>query len=154
MSEAGKVWAWIVGVLLVLGVGVFLGKLVLFPSHVANKAVDTAYGVTDKTLNADNALTNYEKFKDLYNGAKAQVMNIQNTKKSMADLKATYGVPTTWTKDVRDQQAFLQQNLDGYMMQYQSLVKEYNADSSKLNRNLFKDKNLPAELPLDYTQLQ
>jgi hypothetical protein len=134
-------------------VGVLI-KVLFFPAHVANKAVDTATGVVDQTLDADNAIANYEQFKDLYNGAKAQAQNIKNAEKSIEDLKALYGDPSTWTKDVREEYAFLKQNMDGYLMQYQSIVKEYNANSSKVNRSLFKDKDLPAELPLDYKELQ
>lgn len=144
----------IIGVLFLLsfiGVGV---KILFFPAHLAEKAVDTAEGVVDSTLNADNALFNYENFKDLYNGAKSQKMNIENTNKQIAELKEMYGEPSTWSEDVRDDHAHLKENIAGYEMMYQNLVKQYNSDSSKLNRNLFKDNNLPSELPLDYNELQ
>jgi uncharacterized protein YggE len=154
MKSATKAWVLGIGIVLLLSVAIIVTKIVFFPTHVANKAVDTAHGVVDKTLNADNAISNYEMFKDLYNSAKAQAQNIKNTQKSIDDLKAMYGDPSTWSKDIREEYNYLRQNLDGYLMQYQSIVKEYNSNSSKINRNLFKDKNLPSELPLDYTQLQ
>lgn len=153
MREGTKIWGKIVGIVFLLAIAGIITKVVFFPVHVADKAVDTANGVVDKTLNADNVLQNYENFKDLYHDAKSQVMNIETAKKSMEQIKETYGDPSTWTKDVRENYNFQQQNINGYMMQYQSLVKEYNSDSSKMNKNLFKDKNLPSELPLDYTQL-
>jgi len=145
-----------IGVAVVIGIlltSLFM-RVVLFPAHVADKAMDTAEGVVDQTLNANNALFNYENFKDLYNGAKAQKANIENTLKKMDDLKEMYGEPTEWTKDIREEHSFMKDTLSGYEMQYQSLVKEYNSDSSKLNRNLFKDNNLPEELPLDYSEIQ
>ena len=132
-------------------VGVLV-KIVFFPAHVANQVVNTAQDAVDKTINADNAIFNYEQFKDQYNDAKAQIANIEQDKKDMENLKNTYGEPNTWTKDIRDQQQHFQENLDGHNMMYQSIVKEYNSNSSKINRKLFKDKNLPSELPLDYTQ--
>ncbi|WP_242289177.1 MULTISPECIES: hypothetical protein [unclassified Bacillus cereus group] len=144
-------------IILTLFVLSFVGvavKVIFFPAHVANKAVDTTTGVIDKTLNTDNALTNYEQFKDGYNGAKAMVQNIKNAEKSLKDIESLYGEPNTWTKDIRSKHSFLQQNIDGYLMQYQSIVKDYNSNSSKVNRNLFKDKNLPSELPVDYKELK
>jgi len=38
-------------------------------------------------------------------------------------------------------------------MMYQKIVQEYNADSQKLNRNLFKSKSLPYMLPDDYKMI-
>lgn len=154
MKSAVKTWAMIFGIVLLLTIAGIVVKVVFFPAHVADTAIDTAYGVVDQTLNANNALVNYEAFKDLYNGAKQQAANIKSAEQQIENLKATYGDPKTWTKDIREEHAFLQQNLEGYKMQYQSIVKQYNSDSSKLNRNLFKDKNLPAELPLDFKELQ
>jgi hypothetical protein len=144
-------------ILLILFAFTFLGvgiKLFFFPAHVAEKTVETAEGVVDQTLNADNAIANYEQFKDGYNGAKAMAQNIANSEKSIVDLKDWYGEADTWTKDMREEYAFLNQTMEGYKMQYQSIVKDYNSNSSKLNRNLFKDSDLPAELPLDYKEIK
>lgn len=143
----------ILGVLLVCII-VIGTKIIFFPVNVADKVIDTANGVVDKTLNANNAIINYEQYKDLYNGAKSQVQNIKNSEKGIADLKNLYGESPTWSKDVRQDYSHLKENIDGYSMQYQSLAKEYNSNSSKVNRNLFKDKSLPIELPLDYNLLK
>lgn len=150
----GKALGWFFAIIIGVSVLGLAAKIVLFPLFVAHKATDTAKGVVSKTLNADNAIFNYEKFKDLYNGSKQQVQNINDTQQSIDKLKETYGSPDSWTKDVREQFNFLNQTLEGYKQQYNRTVSDYNSDSSKLNRTLFKDKNLPAELPLDYTQLQ
>ncbi|MFC8686049.1 hypothetical protein [Brevibacillus porteri] len=144
---------WI-GVLLFLLLAGLLAKSILFPAHVANKAADTAYGVVDKTLNAENALYNYENFQNLYQGAKQQASNIENAKSSIKRLKEVYGEDTsTWDKEATEQLNLALQNIDGYAMQYQRIVAEYNADSKKLNRNLFKDKELPYELPISHEEL-
>jgi hypothetical protein len=133
----------------------FIGKAILFPAKVANNVADTAIGVVDKTLNADNALFNYENFHNMYQGAKQQVVNIKNNEKSLTRLKETFGEDVSkWPKDTRQELYHTQQTIDGYKMQYERIASDYNADSKKFNRNLFKDKNLPFELPLDYTQLK
>lgn len=154
MKTSTKVWLWIIGIGIVFGIFGLIFKIVLFPSYVANKAVDTGYGIVDKTMNADNALFNYEQYYDLYQGAKQQVMNINNCQKQIDNLKKTYGEDTSkWTKDIRNDFAFQQQTIEGYLMQYQKIVSEYNSNSQKLNRNLFKAKELPYELPLNYKEL-
>jgi len=150
-----KLWMWFIIALVAISVLGFVGKIILFPAKVAQNAADTAYGVVDKTLNADNALFNYENFHNMYQGAKQQVVNIKNNEKSLNSLKETFGEDTSkWSKDTRQEYYHIKQTIDGYKMQYESIVSRYNADSQKFNRNLFKDKDLPYELPLDYNQLK
>ena len=72
----------------------------------------------------------------------------------MQTLKDTYGEDAMkWPKDVRGDYSNLQQNIEGYKMMYQKIVQEHNADSQKLNRNLFKSKSLPYMLPDDYKMI-
>lgn len=155
MKTSTKVWLWILGIGFVFGIFGLILKVVLLPSYVANKAVDTGYGIVDKTLNADNALFNYEQFYDLYQGAKQQTINIKNCQTQIDNIKKIYGEDSSkWTKDIRNELAFQQQTLEGFQMQYQKIVSEYNSNSQKLNRNLFKAKELPYELPLNYMEIE
>ena len=133
---------------------VLVVKIVVLPLFVADQVVESGKGVVSKTLDSDNVIFNYENFHNLYQGAKQQAANIQNTDKSIQNLKDTYGEPSTWNEETQKENQHLQENKDGYLLMYQKIVSEYNADSAKLNRKLFKDKNLPAELSQDYTQLQ
>lgn len=155
MKNYLKTW-WAV-LLLVLAVGgivfaISVGALVTKP---ATSAVSTASGVIDKTLNADNALFNYENFHDLYRKTEQQVANIRSSQQAIDRLKETYGADAAiWPKDVRSELAHLTQTLDGHKMQYERLVSEYNANSSKINRSLFKGTSLPSELPQDFSQFQ
>jgi gas vesicle protein len=145
---------WFILILVGLSTLGLLIKFILFPFFVADKASEAAHDVVEKTLDADNVLHNYEMFKDLYNGAKQQAMNIQNSETAIQTLKDTYGEASTWTEDIRDEYNFQAQTLESYKQQYQRTVSDYNSNASKLNRNLFKDKNLPEELPLYHKQLQ
>lgn len=153
-----KFCAWFAGWMLLFFTVAFVLKIIFFPAHLANAVVDaatnTTTGVINKTLNANNALFNYENFHNMYQGAKQQVININNAEQQINQLKQTFGEPTKWDKDTKAQYNLLLQNVDGYKMQYNRIVSDYNADSKKLNRDLFKDRSLPYELPLDYKQLQ
>lgn len=154
MKKGIKWYFGLLGILILLMIVGTIFRFLVFPLFVVQKVQDSAEKVVSKTLDSDNVLFNYENFKDLYNGAKQQVANIKKAKKSMDDLKSLYGEDAkNWTKDVRQQQAFLQENVDGYSMQYQNIASRYNSDSKKLNRNLFKDKELPYEIPLNSDEL-
>jgi len=154
MKSIAKIWLAVLGVVFIFGVVGFVGKAILFPVHVLDKTAETGYGIVDKTLNADNAIFNYEQFHDLYQGAKQQAMNITNCKNQINNLKETYGEDASqYPKYVRSDFAFQQQNLEGYLLQYQKIVSEFNSNSKKLNRELFKAKELPYQLPLDYNEL-
>ena len=154
MKSLAKIWLVVLGIIFILGVVGFVGKVVLFPVHVLDKTAETGYGIIDKTLNADNVLFNYEQFHDLYQGAKQQAVNIFNSKNQINNLKETYGEDASkYTKDVRSDLSFQQQTLEGYLLQYQKIVSEFNSNSKKLNRELFKAKELPYQLPLDYKEL-
>jgi len=154
MKSLVKIWLLVLGMIFAIGLVGFIGKVVLFPVHVLDKTAETGYGIVDKTLNADNVLFNYEQFHDLYQGAKQQAVNITNSKNQISTFKETYGEDASkYTKDVRNDLSFQQQNLEGYLLQYQKIVSEFNSNSQKLNRELFKSKELPYQLPLDYREL-
>lgn len=131
----------------------FLNLIGIF-SFFTDQVTDTAAGVVDQTLDADNVLTNYEQFKDDYHNAKAVAENVRTAEASMQEIKDMYGDPANWTESIRKEYNFNKQTRDGILMQYQAIVKTYNANSEKLNRNLFKDKNLPYQLPLNIADLQ
>jgi len=154
MKSIAKIWLLVLGMFVAIGVIGFIGKVVLFPVHVLDKTAETGYGIVNKTLNADNAIFNYEQFHDLYQGAKQQTVNITNSKNQINMLKETYGEDASkYPKDVRNDLSFQQQTLEGYLIQYQKIVSEFNSNSKKLNRELFKSKELPYQLPLDYKEL-
>lgn len=149
----GKVVALVIGGFFAISVIGLLLKFLLFPLLVAEKVSETAHGVVEQTLNADNALSNYEQFKDLYNGAKQQSANIKSIEDQIQELKNMYGEPTEWSDGIREDYNFLNQTMEGHKQQYQRIISDYNSNASKLNRNLFKDSDLPSELPLDYNEL-
>lgn len=146
----------ITGFLTVVVFMIFLFFLHLFGivSFFADQVTDTTADVVDQTLDADHVLANYEQFKDDYHNAKAIAENVRTAEASMQEVKDMYGDPATWTESVRKEYNFNKQTRDGILMQYQSIVKTYNANSEKLNRNLFKDKNLPYQLPMNIADLQ
>lgn len=134
-------------VILVLVGGLFL-RVALLPLFVAERAVSTTEGVIGKTINADSALRNYEFFHDTYQAVQQQQANISDVDKQIAALKAEYGGKPRpeWDRAGKDRLAFLEDTRNGYVMNHNRLVADYNANSMKLNRRLFKDRGLPYTL--------
>lgn len=65
------------------------------------------------------------------------------------NIKATYGTDAAkWPKDVRQDLSFQEETKTGYVTMCNRLATEYNANSKKLNKSLFKDWNLPDQVPL------
>jgi hypothetical protein len=123
-----------------------VGKIVLYPFFVADKAVDTAYDVTKKTLDADNVLENYHWFKQQvqdFNGIEKQ---IQDMEQQVESFKQEAGSRKDWTFVDKDQYQQMTTNLIGLKQQRENIRKDYNARSQMYDRALFKTKDLPYEL--------
>lgn len=148
MKSAFKIFGAVVLISFVLGVMGFVAKVVLFPAHVANAGVDTAYGVVDKTLNADNAIYNYEWFKKEYADYISLKNKVQLSQQSLDSYTSTLPKEREkWTSDDKNELSRLNTILLGQKQQLQDLISEYNAKSQMANRTIFKTGDLPQQLP-------
>jgi len=141
-----KVGAWLTAVLIVISLIGFGMRTVLFPTHVANKAVDTAYQITDKTLNADNVIYNYEWFKRQYNDYLAINNKVRNAELAVKEFNDSVGPRDKWTFEDKTESARLQSIVTGLKQQRQDIISEYNAKSQMANRSIFKTGDLPEQL--------
>lgn len=141
-----KVGAWLTAIFLVVSLIGFGMKTVLFPAHVANKTVDTAYQITDKTLNADNVIYNYEWFKRQYNDYLAINNKVKNAEITVKEFNDSAGPRDKWTFEDKTESARLQSIVTGLKQQRQDIVSEYNAKSQMANRSIFKTGDLPEQL--------
>ena len=91
-------------------------------------------GVAEKTFNADNIINNYEWYFDAYGEVKAKTPQIHQHQKYLE------------TETDRDEKNHLRMELAAMQNSCRELVAKYNANSSKANRSLFKDHNLPLKL--------
>lgn len=97
--------------------------------------VATAPGrVINKTLQTDNIIFNYERFFDVNANYESRVSQIKEHKSLLAE-----------TSDSAEK-TNLRIELSAMKQSCRELANGYNADSRKLNRGLFKDRNLPYEL--------
>lgn len=90
--------------------------------------------IVSKTLDADNMIQNYEWFHDANGNYMARVAQIKQFK----SLNATETDPQEKVR-LRIEMAAIQQSC-------RDLSRRYNANSSKMNRGLFRERSLPDQL--------
>lgn len=146
IGTVGKIILVSIVAVVVLSVAGIILRAVLLPVHMANKTVDTAYGVVDKVMNADNALSNYEWFKQQYEDYKAIQAKLKKADASITKFEESAGDRDKWTFEDKNEHSRLTTISDGIRYQMEDIKAQYNAKSKMLSRNLFKDKNLPYQL--------
>lgn len=128
-TESGGVLrlvAGIIGLFLALGLILRLGNMGIC-------------GVADRTFDADNIIFNYEQFFDVSERHKAKVSDIDAHSELVKIAK---------TEGDRKELSRLRMELAALKSSCRALASEYNADSQKMNRTIFKSNNLPHTLPL------
>lgn len=119
-------------------------KVLMFPANTATNLLNTAYDASNKTLNADNAIYNYEWFKKQYEDIQATSKKIDNIKVQLDSFVSFAGDRSTWTFEDKQQYSTLQSTLLGTQNYYESAVAEYNARAKMANRNIFINSILPS----------
>lgn len=126
----------------VIAVG-FVLKIVFFPVHTASKLIETGYDTVDKTLNADNAIYNYEWFKTQKEAIDATNKKLEIAVKAVETFKAYAGDRKDWTFEDKGEDARLRAVAQGTEGALKDMIAEYNARAKMANRNIFQDGILP-----------
>lgn len=102
--------------------------------------------ITNKVINADSAIENYEWFKRQEHQIKSMYSQEEIQKKSLNDYLEMVGRDSSkWTQQDKSQINFLRTVLDGTRVQVNNMVAEYNARSCMKHKSLFKN-NLPTNI--------
>lgn len=124
-----------IGVVALLSVGGF-----------AMTVINTSQEVTQKTLDADNVIYNYEWFKRQYNDYIAIEKKIHESERSLQRFEELAGERDKWSREDKQEWSRLAGIVDGLKYQKEDIVSEYNAKSEMANRNIFKTNDLPEQL--------
>lgn len=126
--------------LVILGAAGWGIKAVLLPAKTVTTQIDSAGDIISKTYDADNAIYNYEWFKQQYEDIQASERVISNTNAELTSYRELYGNVSTWDWQTKQSYNSMNSKYLGQQNYYEELVAEYNARSSMANRNIFKDK--------------
>jgi hypothetical protein len=116
-------------------------KLIFFPIKTVDKLIETAYQVQDKTLNADNAIYNYEWFKQTFEDIQALGNQYRGMEKNIEEYKQTMKEP--WGFEEKQEYARLLSVKQGLFNRLEQVAADYNARAKMANRKIFADKILP-----------
>jgi hypothetical protein len=135
----------ILGIVLITFAGIGL-KAILFPVNTASQSIDTAYEVIGKTMTGENAISNYEWFKE-QEAYIRQCLKNEEIAKEEWDLFVS-SLPTErdkWSSQDKDEEASLRNSYYALQKLTNKAMEDYNAKSSMANRAIFKD-NLPSNI--------
>lgn len=127
---------------LLVGISIAL-KIFLFPVHVIDSVGNTAYDAVSKTINADNAIYNYEWFKSRYEEIQATKNQLVNTRESLDSFLASAWERKMWTFEDKIEHSRLNTVYLGQKNYLESIIAEYNARGKMANRAMFSDGILP-----------
>lgn len=136
MKLIGIFIALVIGFFALWGVGIALG-LFTVPWHAAGNIVDTKHDVIDKVVNADNAIYNYEWFKQRYEDIQANKAKIVIADKAVLDFEASAGARTNWDFQDKQEDARLRSIAQGLRGHQEQVIADYNARAKMATRNIF-----------------
>lgn len=123
-----------------LGMGL---RILFFPASVATNMIDTAYDANKKIINADNAIYNYEWFKQKYQDIEATKRQYKLAKANHDAFRTELGARADWTFEDKNEDARLNAVVLGLQTNLESQIGDYNARASMATRNIFEDTVLP-----------
>jgi hypothetical protein len=129
-----KLAGWIILGCVALGAVGLVGRLACAPVKVAHKALDSAEGVLDRTIAPDNVIHNYEWFHDASRAVAARAAQI-------AAHRSLAGEVT----DPAERQR-MRVEIAGMQQTCRDLAAQYNANTAKVNRDLFRGRTAPASI--------
>lgn len=136
-----KLYFKIIGIVALIVVAIIGAKVFLAPLFLANTVVtaasSTTKGIVQKTLNADNALHNYEWFHDVHQSFGRRLGDIEAHAAIMAEVKG---------EGDKEELSRLRIEHAGIRQTCRDLAAKYNSNSEKMNTSIFKGWSLPDNL--------
>lgn len=121
-------------------------KVVLFPVNTLDQSIDTAYDVMKKTVNAENAIYNYEWFKEQEAYIRQCLTNEEIAKEEYdLFLEMLPENRESWDRNDKQEESSLRNSYYALQKLTNKAIEDYNARSEMANRNIFKD-NLPSNI--------
>lgn len=142
MKTTGIILAVMAGLIFLGAVGFGL-KILFFPVHTAGLELQTAYDAASQTLNADNAIYNYEWFKRQKESIEAIKQKLVISQDAVLSFEQSAGERKDWTFEDKGEDARLRAVSQGIESQLKDVIAEYNARTKMANRAIFQDGILP-----------
>ena len=142
MKTFGVIMASILGIGAIVAVSLLI-KVIFFPVHTAQQELNTAYDAVSKTINADNAIYNYEWFKQTHEDIEATKRKLDNASITLDVFKEEAGPRVDWTFEDKTESSRLGTIKLGLQNHLEQIIANYNARAKMANRNIFQNSILP-----------
>jgi hypothetical protein len=106
--------------------------------------IDTAYDANRQIINADNAIYNYEWFKQKYQDIEVSKRQFKLALNNYNAFREELGPREEWTFEDRNERSRLNVVQLGIQTNLESQIGDYNARASMATRNIFEDSVLPS----------
>lgn len=128
----------------VVGIGGRLLWIALVPVHGVDNTIQTAHDAIDKTINADNAIYNYEWFKQQYEDIEATKRKLDNASIAVDVFYKNAGDRKNWTFEDKNEAARLESIKVSLQNILEQQIADYNARAKMANRNIFQNGIMPS----------
>jgi hypothetical protein len=146
-----RIFGWVIALFLGLSVLTLVGwglRVALLPARVIDRGFSTVEGVVDKTLTPENAIYNYEWFKEKLEAIQATKNKAIQAEAKIIAFEESAGERKDWTFEDKTEHARLNAVHTGITNQIEDLVAEYNARAKMATRNIFQDGKIPSILEM------
>ncbi|RZH67830.1 hypothetical protein [Natrinema altunense] len=100
---------------------------------------DAGQETVEQTYDAENAIQQYEEFRQMYHDIEAQRNQVENAYDEDESFHETYGDdPNNWSRTAETRHGRIHERITGNQNQLEQLVADYNAQSDMATKELFK----------------
>ena len=135
-----KIWKVALIIIAIMALG-FAVKIIFFPVKALHTGIDMGYDVIEQTLDAENAIYNYEWFKQTAEDIIALNKKETRAEQSVQEFKET----ADDSREDKNELARLRAIKTGLSNMLDDTIAKYNARSQMANRAIFKG-NLPTNM--------
>lgn len=96
-----------------------------------------------RVVNPEAAVYNWQWYYDTHASLQAQTDTIHQYEGRLADFSETYGNPSTWDWQTKEEHQRLTSVIDGYIANYNRVASEYNASIRDITRRWARPRDLP-----------
>ena len=133
-----------IGIIALLIGGGIAVKIIFFPVNTLQKEIDIAYDAQDRVLDADNAIYNYEWFKQQLEDINAGKKKYDNASINFDNYVQMLGTNRDkWTFEDKTEYNRLNSVKLGIQNQIEDMIATYNARAKMATRNIFQNSVLP-----------
>ncbi len=129
-NSQGRNWVGIIAAILAFFIVLNVISYIWFPFLPWFEQRDAGQETVEQTYDAENAIQQYEEFRQMYHDIEAQRNQVENAYDEDESFHETYGDdPNNWSRTAETRHGRIHERITGNQNQLEQLVADYNAQS-------------------------